>query len=104
MTAGPSINEPIVLITFRRLRIPPPRTKPRPLGLPGQNINIKRDISMEKLKDAGATATSRTLFLTDPMLSSILSPSLGTNNKDKCVKKPLYYLSGFSNYEAEFES
>ena len=58
---------------------------------------------MERHKDAGATATSRTLFLTDSMLSSIPSSSLSANKKDKCVKKTLYCLSEFSNYEAEFE-
>ena len=103
MLADSSINEPVVLITFRKLRVPPPRAKPPPLGLPGHNINIKRDILMERHKDAGATATSRTLFLTDSMLISIPSSSLSANKKDKCVKKTLYYLSEFSNYEAEFE-
>ena len=103
MLADSSINEPVVLITFRKLRIPPPRAKPPPLGLPGHNINIKRDILMERHKDAGATATSRMLFLTDSMLSSIPSSSLSANKKDKCEKKTLYYLSEFSNYEAEFE-
>ena len=103
LISNPSIKKPVIFITFRKLRTPPPRDSPPPLGLPGQNINIKIDILMGKHKVAGKTTMTRTLFLWDSILSSVSSQSLKINSRDMCIKKMLYYLTDFSNYEPEFE-
>ena len=58
---------------------------------------------MGKHKVAGKSAMTRTLFLSDSILSSVSSQSLKTNSRDMCVKKMLYYLTDFSKYEPEFE-
>ena len=103
MVPDASIKDPRVSITFRKVCIPTPRIKPPPLGLPGCNVNIKRDILMQKHKDAQSTATTRTLFLTDSMLGNIFPSSLRASNRHICIKKTLFYLTEFSNYEQEFE-
>ena len=91
LIANPSIKKPVIFITFRKLQTPPPRDSPPPLGLPGQNINIKRDILMGKHKVAGKTAMTRTLFLSDSILSSVSSQSLKTNNRDMCEEDALLF-------------
>ena len=103
MVPDASIKDPRLSITFRKVCIPTPRIKPPPLGLPGCNVNIKRDILMQKHKDAQSTAITRTLFLTDSMLGNIFPSSLRASSRDICIKKTLFYLTEFSNYEQEFE-
>ena len=93
MAPDASIKDPRVSITFKKVCIPTPRIKPPPLGLPGCNVNIKRDILMQKHKDAQNTAITRTLFLTDSMLGNIFPSSLRASSRDICLKKTLFYLT-----------
>ena len=46
---------------------------------------------------------NRTLLLTDSILNAVNPQSLTTSKHEICVKKMLYYITDFSNYEAEFE-
>ena len=98
MVPDASIKDPRVSITFTKVCIPSPHIIPPPLGLPGCNVNIKRDILMQKHKYAQSTATTRTLFLTDSMLGNIFPSSLRASSRDICIKKTLFYLTEFSNY------
>ena len=103
MVPDASIKDPRVSITFRKVCIPSPRIKPPPMGLPGCNVNIKRDILMQKHKYAQITATTRTLFLKDSVLGNIFPSSLRASSRDICTKTTLFYFTEFSNYEQEFE-
>ena len=70
-------------------------TRPPPKGLPGTLFNPKKDILLGK-------STCRTLFLTDSILSHINVNSYKTNQNETCVKKTMYYVTDFSNFEPEF--
>ena len=98
-----SIKDPRISIIFRKVCTPTPRNRPPPLGLPGCNFNIKRDILMQKHKDTHGTATTRTLFLTDSILGNIFPSSLRANSSDICIEKTIFYLTDIANYEHEFE-
>ena len=70
-------------------------TCPPPTGLPGALFNPKKDILLGK-------STCHTLFLTDLILSHINVNSFKTNQNETCVKKTMYYVTDFSNFEPEF--
>ena len=70
-------------------------TRQPPIGLPGTLLNPKKDILLGK-------SSCRTLFLTDSILSHINVNSFKTNQNETCVKKTMYYVTDFSNFEPEF--
>ena len=95
-------TNPTITLIFRKL-IEPPRKVIPPLGLPGHNMNPKRDILFGKNTKFSSVKNKRTLLLTDSILSAVNPQSLTTSKHEICVKKMLYYITDFSNYEAEFE-
>ena len=92
----PALQEvPVTSPTYKR---------PPPLGLPGCNINFKRDILMKRHSSVGPPKERRTLFLTDSILKGIDPRSFSTHKNELCIKKTMYYLTDISNFEPEFES
>ena len=73
--------------------------RPPLLGLPGCNINIKRDILMKRHSTAGPRKERRTLFLTGSILKGIDSRSFSTHKNELYIKKTMYYLTDISNFE-----
>ena len=63
--------------------------RPPSLGLPGCNINIKRDILMKRHSAAGPRKERRTLFLTDSILKGIDPRSFSTHKNEFCIKKTI---------------
>ena len=81
-------TSPIISIIFRKPTEPPKKVIP-PLGLPGDNMNPKRDILFGKHTTLSSMKNKRTLLLTDSILSAVNPQSLTTSKHEICVKKCL---------------
>ena len=105
-TETPSANTDVeVLPALQEVPFTSPGYKrPLLLGLPGCNINIKRDILMKRHSSSGPPKERRTLFLTDSILKGIDPRSFSTHKNELCIKKTMYYLTDISNFEPEFEN
>ena len=79
-------TNPIITLIFRKLT-EPPRKVISPLGLPGHNMNPKRDILFGKNTKFSSVKNKRTLLLTDSILSAVNPQSLTTSKHEICVKK-----------------
>ena len=83
-------TSPTITLIFRKLTEPPKKVIP-PLGLPGDNMNPKRDILFGKNSTYSSVKNKRTLLLTDSILSAVNPQSLTTSNHEICVKNVLLH-------------
>ena len=92
-TETPSANTDVeVLPALQEVPFTSPGYKRPPLlGLPGCNINIKRDILMKRHSSAGPPKERRTLFLTDSILKGIDPRSFSTHKNELCIKKTVLF-------------
>ena len=102
ITASVNKRAPTLTLSFRRTKVQEPKPKPPPLGLPGQNYNPKRDILMGKHSEFGSTENRRTLLLTDSILNGIYPQNLSSHKHEVVIKKTMYYLTDFPNYQDKF--
>ena len=79
-------TNPTITLIFRKLTEPPRKVIP-PLGLPGDNMNPKRDILFGKNTIFSSVKNKRTLLLTDSILSAVNPQSLTKSKHEICVKK-----------------
>ena len=79
-------TSPTITLIFHKLTELPKKAIP-PLGLPGDNMNPKRGILFGKNTTFSSMKNTRTLLLTDSILSAVNPQSLTTSKHEICVKK-----------------
>ena len=79
-------TSPTITLIFRKLT-DPQKKNILPLGLPGDNMNPKRDMLFGKNTTYSSVKNKRTLLLTDSILSAVNPQSLTTSKHKICVKK-----------------
>ena len=91
-------SAPVIIIKFFKTSVSAhtPKPKPPPIGMPGSISNAKQDLLLGK-------CNRRSLFLTDSILKSINPYQLSTHYNERCIKKVMYYLTDFMQFEPEFE-
>ena len=91
-------SAPVIIIKFFKTSVSAqtPKPKPLPIGMPGSLSNAKQDLLLGK-------CNKRSIFLTDLILKSNNPYQLSTHYNERCIKKVMYYLTDFMQFEPEFD-